>query len=100
MARLDRHGAGVGGVGVLGDSTDSDSSCGVYTASGTGRSNAFRRLIGCNFDRAGLSHSRARGVLKYIVNKSPPIPSIVQLDLIGSRRCLLYDSTSLPLLSR
>ena len=26
MARLDRRGAGVGGVGVLGDSTDSDSS--------------------------------------------------------------------------
>ena len=85
---------------MLGDSTDSDSSCGVYTASGTGRSNAFSRLIRCNFDRAGLSHSRARGVLKYIVNKSPPIPSIVQLDLIGSRICLLYDSTSLPLLSR
>ena len=72
---------------MLGDSTDSDSSGGVYTAFGTGRSNAFSRLIRCNFDRAGLSHSRARGVLKYIVNKSPPIPSIVQLDLIGSRRC-------------
>ena len=85
---------------MLGDSTDSDSSCGVYTTSGIGRSNAFSRFIRCNFDRAGLSHSRARGVLKYIVNKSPPIPSIVQLDLIGSRRCLLYDSTSLPLLSR
>ena len=28
MARLDRRGAGVGGVGVLGDSTDSDSSGG------------------------------------------------------------------------
>ena len=28
VARLDRRGAGVGGVGVLGDSTDSDSSGG------------------------------------------------------------------------
>ena len=51
------------------------------TAFGTRRSNAFSRLIRCNFDRAGLSHSRTRGVLKYIVNMSPPIPSIVQLDL-------------------
>ena len=70
---------------MLGDSTDSDSSGGVYTALGTGKSNAFSRLIRCNFDRAGLSHSRTRGVLKYIVNMSPPIPSIVQLDLKGSR---------------
>ena len=45
---------------MLGDSTDSDSSGGVYTAFGTGRSNAFSRLIRCNFDRAGLSHSRTR----------------------------------------
>ena len=30
------------------------------TALGTGRSNAFSRLIRCNFDRAGLSHSRTR----------------------------------------
>ena len=67
------------------------------TAFGTGRSNAFSRLIRCNFDRARLSHSRARGVLKYIVSMSPPIPSIFQLDLKGSRWCLLYDSTSLPL---
>ena len=44
----------------------------------------FRRLIRCNFDRTGMSHSRTRGVLKYIVNMSPPIPSIVQLDLKGS----------------
>ena len=46
---------------MLGDSTDSDSSGGVYTAFGTGRSNAFSRLIRCNFDRAGMSHSRTRG---------------------------------------
>ena len=32
------------------------------TAFGTGRSNAFSRLIRCNFDRAGLSHSRTTGV--------------------------------------
>ena len=70
---------------MLGDSTDSDSSGGVYTASGTGRSNAFSRLIRCNFTSAGLSHSRTRGLLKYIVNMSPPIPSIVQLELKGSR---------------
>ena len=30
------------------------------TALGTGRSNAFSRLIRCNFDSAGLSHSRTR----------------------------------------
>ena len=70
---------------MLGNSTDSDSLVGGCTAVSTGRSNAFSRLIRCNFDRAGLRHSRTRGVLKYIVNMSPQIPSIVQLDLKGSR---------------
>ena len=54
------------------------------TAFDTGRSDAFSRLIRCNFNRAGMSHSRTRGVLKYIVDMSPPIPSIVQLNLKGS----------------
>ena len=75
----------MGAVGVLGDSTDSDSSGGGCTAVGTGRSNAFSSLIRCNFDRDGLSHSRTRGVLKYIVSMSPQILSIVQLELKGSR---------------
>ena len=58
----------MGGVGVLGDSTDSDCSGGGVLLSVLG--DAFNRLIRRNFDRAGLSHRRTKGVSSNSVHRS------------------------------